>query len=65
MAWVIRQDEIVSNMFPMAIRDRLYYANKEGANGANGGPEGLDIDGDIDSPEIFSGAPLAELYTLT
>jgi class 3 adenylate cyclase len=65
MARVIRQDKIVSNMFPTAIRDRL-YANKRQQDGDNnnsrGDPEGLDIDDDLDGGEMFGGAPLAELY---
>jgi hypothetical protein len=62
MARVIRQDKIVSNMFPTAIRDRL-YANKEAADNDKGDPGGLDIDGDLDNPELFGGAPLEQNCT--
>ena len=54
---IIRQDKIVSNLFPAAIRDRMYAGN-----GAEKNPEGLELDDDLDSPDIFGAAPMADLY---
>jgi hypothetical protein len=55
---IIRQDKIVSNLFPAAIRDRMYAGNDD----AGKTPEGLELDDDLDSPDIFGAAPMAELY---
>jgi len=68
MARVIRQDQIVSNIFPSEFRDRLYGDNKQF--------DGSDIDGNengaenrkmlsnlFGQDEIFGQAPMAELYT--
>eukprot|EP00980_Cylindrotheca_fusiformis_P024481 scaffold11948_cov126-Cylindrotheca_fusiformis.AAC.1 len=55
---IVRQDQIVSNVFPTAIRDRLYGQEKEGSqqNGL------LDTLGGGDGP---GGAPLADLFLET
>eukprot|EP00980_Cylindrotheca_fusiformis_P021240 scaffold8164_cov89-Cylindrotheca_fusiformis.AAC.1 len=55
---IVRQDQIVSNVFPTAIRDRLYGQEKEGSqqNGL------LDALGGGDGP---GGAPLADLFLET
>jgi Adenylate and Guanylate cyclase catalytic domain len=58
MARVIRQDKIVANMFPSAIRDRLYGNH----NMNKSSPDGLMLDDDDENREIFGSAALAELY---
>eukprot|EP00980_Cylindrotheca_fusiformis_P000327 scaffold78_cov96-Cylindrotheca_fusiformis.AAC.6 len=55
---ILRQDQIVSNVFPAAIRDRLYGSGKEGSQQDNlletlGGGDGA------------GGAPLADLFLET
>jgi hypothetical protein len=59
MAMVIRQDKIVANMFPTAIRDRLYGDHAMGKTNPDGSM--LD-DNDEENREIFGSAALAELY---
>eukprot|EP00980_Cylindrotheca_fusiformis_P024793 scaffold12472_cov115-Cylindrotheca_fusiformis.AAC.6 len=55
---IVRQDQIVSNVFPAAIRDRLYGREKEGWQKDNL----LDTLGGVDGP---GGAPLADLFLET
>eukprot|EP00980_Cylindrotheca_fusiformis_P011572 scaffold2738_cov119-Cylindrotheca_fusiformis.AAC.8 len=55
---IVRQDQIVSNVFPAAIRDRLYGRDKEGSQPDNL----LDTLGGGDGP---GGAPLADLFLET
>jgi hypothetical protein len=59
MARVIRQDKIVANMFPSAIRDRLYGNHSTGNKNS---PDGLMLDDFGENREIFGSAALAELY---
>lgn len=59
MARVIQQDKIVSNMFPSAIRDRLYRNDDKNKKGKGNGE--LDWE-DSESQDIFGNVPLAELY---
>jgi len=59
---VIQQDKIVSNVFPTAIRDRMYQAENDGnKDNLILPPTGLDPD-DFHNPEIFGEAPIAEIY---
>ena len=58
---IIRQDKIVSNVFPSAIRDRL-YANKNDNDGDAAGFMEGGLDGDLENPDIFGAAPLADLF---
>eukprot|EP00980_Cylindrotheca_fusiformis_P014136 scaffold3716_cov69-Cylindrotheca_fusiformis.AAC.21 len=51
---IVKQDQIVSNVFPTAIRDRLYES----------GQKGFDEDGFLD-PLGSGGAPLADLFPET
>eukprot|EP00980_Cylindrotheca_fusiformis_P028841 scaffold22654_cov133-Cylindrotheca_fusiformis.AAC.1 len=58
MARITRQDQIVSNVFPAAIRDRLYEGEQKGSKAENlfdplGGGDGA------------GGAPLADLFLET
>eukprot|EP00980_Cylindrotheca_fusiformis_P011571 scaffold2738_cov119-Cylindrotheca_fusiformis.AAC.7 len=55
---IVRQDQIVSNVFPAAIRDRLYGHEKEGSQQGNL----LATLGGRDGP---GGAPLADLFLET
>jgi len=58
MARIIRQDKIVSNMFPTAIKDRLYGNSKSNQNSKE-----LDLDGDFDDGDnSISDNQIAELY---
>jgi hypothetical protein len=59
MARVIRQDKIVANIFPSAIRDRLYGDHSMGNKSS---PDALMLDDFGDNREIFGSAALAELY---
>ena len=72
MERVIRQDKIVSNLFPQQIRDRLYgvddeddsQSKKENAKVktlSNGFPDVLDPN-DFDNPELFDQPPIADLF---
>ena len=58
MERIIRQDKLVSNVFPAAIRDRL-YGNEDNQKKTNE-DSSPNIDG-IDD-EIFGAAPLADLF---
>ena len=59
MARIVRQDKIVSNLFPTAIRDRLYESNS--AEDLRQRKADIDPD-DFDNNEIFSASPLADLF---
>eukprot|EP00980_Cylindrotheca_fusiformis_P023101 scaffold10116_cov127-Cylindrotheca_fusiformis.AAC.3 len=65
MERIMRQDKIVANVFPTAIRDRLYQSqlNQSKRNTPNSGFQGdfeeLDFEGDSN---ISGGAPLADLF---
>eukprot|EP00980_Cylindrotheca_fusiformis_P009595 scaffold2123_cov96-Cylindrotheca_fusiformis.AAC.8 len=52
---IVKQDQIVSNVFPTAIRDRLY----------ENGHKGSDEDGFLDPLGGSGGAPLADLFPET
>ena len=66
MARIIKQDRLVSSMFPEEIKNKLYAAETKKNNG--GGGDGM-LDGtnrvtddDLDNPDLFGSGPLAELY---
>eukprot|EP00980_Cylindrotheca_fusiformis_P008516 scaffold1807_cov140-Cylindrotheca_fusiformis.AAC.8 len=66
MERIMRQDKIVANVFPTAIRDRLYKSQRNQSNNmdlhnsdSNDGFEELDFEGDSN---ISGGAPLADLF---
>jgi hypothetical protein len=70
MERVIRQDKIVSNLFPQQIRDRLYGAEDDDEDEdkgskaktvSNGFPDVLDPN-DFDNPDIFNQPPIADLF---
>ena len=63
MARVIRQDKIVSNLFPSAIRDRLYAEDPSDKDGEGQRTAFANFDAeDLDNPDIFGAAPLADLF---
>eukprot|EP00980_Cylindrotheca_fusiformis_P008513 scaffold1807_cov140-Cylindrotheca_fusiformis.AAC.5 len=66
MERILRQDKIVANVFPTAIRDRLYKSQRNLGDytdlpnsGFNDGFEELDFEGDSN---ISGAAPLADLF---
>jgi hypothetical protein len=64
---IVRQDKIVSDIFPSASRDRLYGENKAQAHQQKGAPQNdlldpLDFEG---HSSIVGGAPLADLFPNT
>lgn len=59
MQRVIRQDKIMSNVFPAQFRDKLYGLRNENSEGQSFSGTGND---DLDSPDIFGKTPLAEFY---
>eukprot|EP00980_Cylindrotheca_fusiformis_P007042 scaffold1479_cov127-Cylindrotheca_fusiformis.AAC.1 len=63
MERIMRQDKIVSNVFPTAIRDRLYQGQekRKGKNLDRKLTEDFDLDFDGDS-NISGSAPLADLF---
>ena len=74
MERVIKQDKIVSNLFPEKIRDRLYGSDNDDdddndPNGLakkdktiqNGFPDVLDPN-DFTNPEVFNAPPIADLF---
>ena len=60
---VVRQHQIVSDLFPTAIRDKLMGNSNDGRDKQRKGLDEWDVDGE-DSPTAGS-APLAELYPNT
>eukprot|EP00980_Cylindrotheca_fusiformis_P025174 scaffold13215_cov114-Cylindrotheca_fusiformis.AAC.3 len=64
MERIMRQDKIVSNVFPTAIRDRLYESQEKqkGKNMKNLDLDDLDFEGDSN---ISCSAPLADLFPST
>jgi hypothetical protein len=70
MARVITQDKIVSNLFPAAIRDRLYGIGDRMNGGSSVGTSSMgapqkNLDSMMDCPEFYGSKPLAELYLHT
>eukprot|EP00980_Cylindrotheca_fusiformis_P002910 scaffold675_cov103-Cylindrotheca_fusiformis.AAC.21 len=63
MERIMRQDKIVSNVFPTAIRDRLYQTQEKQQKGRgsdfNDGLDMLDFEGDS---HISGSAPMADLF---
>eukprot|EP00980_Cylindrotheca_fusiformis_P029568 scaffold23515_cov73-Cylindrotheca_fusiformis.AAC.1 len=68
MERIVRQDKIVSNVFPTAIRDRLYKSQEKqkkgklergNGHGFNENFQDLEFDGES---SISGSAPLADLF---